>query len=320
MKTIMSRGYTRVGHVRLANCLKGAVASRFAGRRSWVLWGRRSAICCLLLTALEAAAVWSPKEFDALVCYDAADPSTLVLSNVTNVARWNDKSGNNRHALQNNSAKRPSYVLNGIGGLPMLRFASSWSPSVQHYLESYKFASPTNAWTFFTVYSVDSNGGSNPDGNIIGNDGGGWKQNGIYIKNGSLTFNRSGTDTVVGAPYTQSANALHVLGTVYSTAPSSNAFITLNGTVGGTVNNLNWTAGALGFYGIGAYTVDYVNDYSLRGYIAEHIVFPTNLSTLNRQKVEGYLAWKWGVQASLPTNHPYKNRPPLGRGTVMIFR
>jgi hypothetical protein len=30
-----------------------------------------------------------------------------------------------------------------------------------------------------------------------------------------------------------------------------------------------------------------------------------------RQKVEGYLAWKWGLVANLPASHPYKNRPPL---------
>jgi hypothetical protein len=29
-----------------------------------------------------------------------------------------------------------------------------------------------------------------------------------------------------------------------------------------------------------------------------------------RQKVEGYLAWKWGIQASLPAAHPYKDSGP----------
>jgi hypothetical protein len=26
--------------------------------------------------------------------------------------------------------------------------------------------------------------------------------------------------------------------------------------------------------------------------------------------VEGYLAWKWGLQGNLPPNHPYKLFPP----------
>jgi hypothetical protein len=29
------------------------------------------------------------------------------------------------------------------------------------------------------------------------------------------------------------------------------------------------------------------------------------LTTTQRQQVEGYLAWKWGLNASLPTTHPY---------------
>ena len=31
---------------------------------------------------------------------------------------------------------------------------------------------------------------------------------------------------------------------------------------------------------------------------------------LYRQQTEGYLAWKWGLQGNLPSNHPYKNNPP----------
>jgi hypothetical protein len=30
----------------------------------------------------------------------------------------------------------------------------------------------------------------------------------------------------------------------------------------------------------------------------------------DRQKLEEYLAWKWGLQGSLPPTHPYKNFPP----------
>jgi hypothetical protein len=33
-------------------------------------------------------------------------------------------------------------------------------------------------------------------------------------------------------------------------------------------------------------------------------------TTYQRQQVEGYLAWKWGIQANLPANHPFKNAPP----------
>ncbi len=29
-----------------------------------------------------------------------------------------------------------------------------------------------------------------------------------------------------------------------------------------------------------------------------------------RDRITGYLAWKWGLQGSLPASHPYKNAPP----------
>jgi hypothetical protein len=47
-----------------------------------------------------------------------------------------------------------------------------------------------------------------------------------------------------------------------------------------------------------------------RGAIAEFIVYNKVLSTTERQQVESYLAWKWGLQASLPSDHTYKFAPP----------
>ena len=42
----------------------------------------------------------------------------------------------------------------------------------------------------------------------------------------------------------------------------------------------------------------------------EVLFFNTNLTTPQQQQVEGYLAWKWGLQANLPANHPYYTHPP----------
>jgi hypothetical protein len=40
------------------------------------------------------------------------------------------------------------------------------------------------------------------------------------------------------------------------------------------------------------------------------IVYTSPLTTSQRQQVEGYLAWKWGLQTNLPSTHPYaKVRP-----------
>jgi hypothetical protein len=52
------------------------------------------------------------------------------------------------------------------------------------------------------------------------------------------------------------------------------------------------------------------NTWPLTGYIAEVCFFRTPLNNLNRQLIEGYLAWKWGLEANLPVSHPYKNAAP----------
>jgi hypothetical protein len=44
--------------------------------------------------------------------------------------------------------------------------------------------------------------------------------------------------------------------------------------------------------------------------VAEVIVYSTTPSDQQRQQIEGYLAWKWGLVANLPAGHPYKNYPP----------
>ena len=49
---------------------------------------------------------------------------------------------------------------------------------------------------------------------------------------------------------------------------------------------------------------------SYASYLAEVVVFNTGLSLANRQLIEGYLAWKWGLQASLPNTHPYYSATP----------
>jgi hypothetical protein len=49
---------------------------------------------------------------------------------------------------------------------------------------------------------------------------------------------------------------------------------------------------------------------NIKAGISEIVMYNVDLSTSQRQNVEGYLAWKWGLVASLPANHPFKRWPP----------
>ena len=49
---------------------------------------------------------------------------------------------------------------------------------------------------------------------------------------------------------------------------------------------------------------------AMRGYIYEILCYKGAVSPSDQQKIEGYLAWKWGIQDSLPQTHPYYLGPP----------
>jgi hypothetical protein len=50
--------------------------------------------------------------------------------------------------------------------------------------------------------------------------------------------------------------------------------------------------------------------YTWPGHICEVLIYNKALSTTERQQIESYLAWKWGLQTSLPSDHTYKIAPP----------
>jgi hypothetical protein len=50
---------------------------------------------------------------------------------------------------------------------------------------------------------------------------------------------------------------------------------------------------------------------ALNGLVYEILLFNRALATAQRQQVEGYLAWKWGLVGNLPANHPFRLWPPL---------
>jgi autotransporter-associated beta strand protein len=65
--------------------------------------------------------------------------------------------------------------------------------------------------------------------------------------------------------------------------------------------------------------IDYpANEAYLNGQVSEIILVPSAVSVSDRQKFEGYLAWKWDTVASLPGDHPYKSAPPSAALSVTL--
>jgi hypothetical protein len=117
----------------------------------------------------------------------------------------------------------------------------------------------------------------------------------------------------IGNPTTSLSAAYHI--TSVEAAANSYAFYVDGGTggsAGGTSplysNNYNTVAWTSAPPFLGATTVA---GRVLDGWVAE--IYFTNAvqTTADRQKNEGYLAWKWGLQGNLDPSHPYKSAAPL---------
>jgi hypothetical protein len=101
------------------------------------------------------------------------------------------------------------------------------------------------------------------------------------------------------APYVFSFTRSGANGSIYvnGNIHASSTTLPLAGTFGTTTQTL----------GIGCSTAD---TRVFNSYIGEILIYNRALTTSEREKVEGYLAWKWRRQNTLGTTHPYSKFAP----------
>jgi hypothetical protein len=242
---------------------------------------------------------------------DASDTSKMTLINTTSVNTWTDKSTN--EYLFTSGTNKPT--LTSQNGRSTILFNSANLNYLQGNPASTSFSIGTKAYSLFVVFKRSGNGAiynkslyGATNNRIIcvfdaaGQNCGFQHANGIIISNTvnnlssyqiiSLTINRNeGKDTsYVNGAYFNSATYTSDIGTNY-TATGYYMYI-------GAYNNNLGSGIQSGYY--------------LNGEIAEIISYTTTSDMPNstRQVIEGYLAWKWGVQSVLPISHPYYKDGP----------
>lgn len=85
-------------------------------------------------------------------------------------------------------------------------------------------------------------------------------------------------------------------------------------------NGIRHPLGYTSSFGLGAQTrfSNGVYDRWFNGLVAEVVLISTTVNTATRQRIEGYLAHKWGLTSKLPVAHPYKYLKPL-RNTLPAY-
>jgi hypothetical protein len=245
---------------------------------------------------------FTPRQIpDCALWLDAADYSTLSLSGA-NVTQWNDKSGNGNNTVKNISYAAPTYANTGLNGRPTLTFATSLlqTPSLN---PSASFTSGGTDTTIFAIVSTTVDGGS-----VAGSLFGLSTTDNNYVSRSPWGGGRKIVDIGSRMDFSFITNGNYML-SIMRIGPDMSMF--LNGTLIGSAwvgfSSLVTTTSQPLNIGLG--TIASANWFP--GSLSEFIIYKNGASTLQRQQVEGYLAWKWGLQTNLPVSHPYRRRNPL---------
>lgn len=242
---------------------------------------------------LPIPAPWSPSDISLEAWYDASDAETITESGGA-VSIWEDKTINARHATQNNASARPTSGTRTIGGKNIIEFPNTSSQSL---------VIPTidvigkEVWSVFVIDDHSSTGSHL----LLG--GGGNVQ--IGVNSGTQKFRLWAATNPYSADTTSTANVPQSTPTVGGwLAHTDTKRFSINGVLQ-TTTDTYITARTLNATNIGR------GQYAVMdGAIGEIIITSGSLSTDDRQRMEGYLAHKWGLAGSLPEAHPYKTAAP----------
>jgi hypothetical protein len=284
-------------------------------------WGQRSVLPSThpFYNDLPLMPKFDIRKIPAIYRLDAYDPlGTGVLpASGTPITTWADLSGSGNDVTQSTSSLAPTF--NYDSSYPGLLFDGSTQymtgPSSKVTATTFSVfivfrrvsttMPPNGTPTVFQV--VKTIGTTIRSFEISSNYGS--PSNQFYIL--SITNQGTGTGKF---NYSAGSNNRSILSTTENAVNSATVFGWLNGNNMTVANIAGGTYATGDPYGIvlGAnrfYLASPQYHAFHNGYIHEVLVFNT-LTSLERQQVEGYLAWKWGLQANLPSTHAYAKYPP----------
>lgn len=246
--------------------------------------------------------LWTPANFTTALWLDAADSMTITLDESNKVSQWDDKSGNDWHATQGTLAWRPLYVSNVLNGNAIVRFNGT---STRLACSLLNLSQPFSVYFVGQTNVVTGSSGSRQfifDGLVGAANRCIFSLRGQQINKPSMW---AGTVSTWDSFSSQTTTAYTLYEGIFNVSSSIIGVNAVREMIKIDGNNLK--EGIV----IGAHN-DQSMDF-LNGDIAEIIFVSGTLSTENRQIFEGYLAHKWGLEGSLPGEHPYRSSPPYNK-------
>ena len=257
-----------------------------------------------------AAIAKNPSALGLKLWLDASDSSTITESSGA-VSQWSDKSGNSNHVVQSTADNKPKTSLSSLNGLNTLSFDGT------DYLQASSSNIKNENQTWVLIASVDAEGSVDNSADSMISYGnwvdGSWELRGHdsyrffgkVAKDGTTitTSNSSssdlrGTTQLYSITFDRTNSKLSAWrnGTVFDNAVTDTRALLQN-------NKITIMANRSG------------TPKPIMGTFAEVVCF-TSASASDRQSIEGYLAHKWGLVGTLPSNHSHKT-VSLTRGPVV---
>jgi hypothetical protein len=258
---------------------------------------------------------WTPAYISTALWLDAADTSTITQSLGT-VSQWNDKSGNNYHLSQATAALQPQYEAAGMNGKPAL---NNLDGRLLQRGATPMFRNVDGA-TIVAVYraTFPLAGGAAANGMLVAVNGGaitGATRLSLTTTGARHSFGGRRLDadgyTVVTSPTSLTADPTIWMGNADFANAQANTWLNGTADIAGAAFQAAGNTSDTNSFGIGLFNrfSGGLDTYD-NTHVSEVLLINATLSSDDRQKLEGYLAHKWGLTAELPSDHPYKTVRP----------
>ena len=213
------------------------------------------------------------------------------VTGTTTVTQWNDHSGNGYNAVRNGADLVPSYVDGTNSNASNYNPTLLYTPAEEKLQLPTEFASELNGE--FTVFTVAKDNHASGIRRFFGPYTGG--TGGVSLELDVTPYMLVGTGNfseAVNTAWTVGSSNAHI-GVGERLATQWSSFVDGGIPVTSTTNLGNFTYN--GNYAIGESTYNGASSLPFQGGLSEFIVYDAGLTTPERQKVESYLAIKYGI-------------------------